>query len=71
MESVPEAAMEGVPSAERLHEMGFASGPSQASLAHDQVPPLALLVLSINGIQGMTWCSMFRELPKSLWVDIE
>ena len=45
MESVPEAAMEGLPSAERLHEMGFAPSPSQVPPAQHQVVPLFKTIL--------------------------
>lgn len=45
MESVPEAAMEGLPSAERLHDMGFGPSPSQVPPAQDQVMLLSKAIL--------------------------
>ena len=41
MESVPEVAMEGFPSAESLHELGVSIGPNQVSHNHDQVTPFS------------------------------
>ncbi|KAL0024653.1 hypothetical protein WJX77_006333 [Trebouxia sp. C0004] len=39
MESVPEVAMEGFPSAESPHEFGVSIGPNQVSHTHDQEAP--------------------------------
>ncbi len=41
MESVPEVAMEGFPSAETLHGLGVSIGPNQVSHTHDQVMPVS------------------------------
>ena len=46
MESVPEAAMEGLPSAEALHDMGFSSGPSHLPPANEQVNLLLKAILA-------------------------
>ena len=48
MESVPEAALEGVPSADKLHEMGYGFQHDQAEPHHDQVDAV---------LTRITWCA--------------